>query len=881
MQAADHRRRDKLFLALFLLLPAVLLADCIFGGRHYLPFDIAEFPPLGDALTAEQRQALRATANYDATEAPIWFRTELQLARAALAEGQLPFWNGYVRGGAPMLPHGHMGLLNPLHWPALLFADPDDGLLCLTYTMLALAGSLMFGLLRAAGLGSLAAAFGGLAFAWSGTMTANGHWFMRLEPLAMLPGLLWAMLTIARRSGRDRYLPTLGLSVAMAAVWMSGFPQYGIPVTMLAGGFGTVLVLWSLRSGFADALTLTGWLLLGSGLGLLLAMPQLLPMLEFYPLSNRPIDESLDRASRHAWSAAGFLGYLFPNLFSHPGDITLPQDAAPLPWLLWDQIHWETGERLLPNYNFTEYALFPGTAPLLLAVVACCGRGPSWRWLPVAGLAVVWTLASGAFGSHLAYTLPGIKSVPPYRFAGPACALVAMLAALGLEQLRAGASPWLLRTLAVVLTAGAGFCLAESTREVAATTPNDPWLTEIVDRYRDAYAKAKNVPPAAVTPAAALQLQFTTRDREDPAVIHDALALGKQRMHANFARTGWCLLGAAAALFVLSLRRIGLSTWMGVAAIAATSLELFAFGHPINRGQPMPHPHDGPVHAFLRERRDAQPDGGGFLIARGVGRAGPWNLPGGTLATERIRDLNFYTFVDKWSDLPIRKLYGDAQILRGFVCDALPDDVRLRLPLWDLLGLRFVLSTQPMQHAGEAVLSLPGEGTPAARPYFVYERKTALPRAWFVGAIEPIAEPSALVERLIDPKLDPRAYALVDAQEAPPPLEGASPRASERTVRFVADGPSELRLEVGAGAPGYLVLADTQFPGWTAECNGYPIHAFRANLSQRLLALDGTAATIVFRYRPLGWTGGLWLGGLGAASLLALLTLALRRPSRD
>lgn len=49
-----------------------------------------------------------------------------------------------------MLAHGHMGLLNPLHWPALLFSDPADGLLCLTYTMFALAGILMFGLLRTA-----------------------------------------------------------------------------------------------------------------------------------------------------------------------------------------------------------------------------------------------------------------------------------------------------------------------------------------------------------------------------------------------------------------------------------------------------------------------------------------------------------------------------------------------------------------------------------------------------------------------------------------------------------------------------------------------------------------------------------------------------------
>ena len=163
---APRRTHDAFAFLLFLLLPAAMLGECLFGGRQYLPYDLAEFPPVATTLLLEQQQELRQTANYDATEAPIWFAIELQLAREALSRGQLPHWNGYVRGGAPMLAHGHLGFLDPLHWPALLFEDPADGLLCLTYTMFALAGALMFGFLRALGLGWLAAVFGGLGFAW-------------------------------------------------------------------------------------------------------------------------------------------------------------------------------------------------------------------------------------------------------------------------------------------------------------------------------------------------------------------------------------------------------------------------------------------------------------------------------------------------------------------------------------------------------------------------------------------------------------------------------------------------------------------------------------------------------------------------------------------
>ena len=135
--------------------------------------------------------------------------------------------------------------------------------------------------------------------------------------------------------------------------------------------------------------------------------------------------------SKHAWAPMGFLGYVFPQLFSHPGDTSLPTEAAPLPWLWSDLRHWQTGELLLPNYNFTEYAVYLGLLPLILAVLGLLLRGPKWRWLVLAGLVGIGLFATGAFGAYAVYHLPGIKTVPPYRFVGPACALLAMLAALG------------------------------------------------------------------------------------------------------------------------------------------------------------------------------------------------------------------------------------------------------------------------------------------------------------------------------------------------------------------------------------------------------------------------------------------------------------------
>ena len=886
MIGAPHRRHDALAFVLFLLLPAVLLGDCLFGGKTFLPYDIAEFPPIATTLTREQQQDLRETANYDATEAPIWFAIELQLAREALLHGQLPHWNGYVRGGAPMLAHGHLGLLDPLHWPALLFADPTDGLLCLSYIMFALAGALMYGFLRALRIGHLAAVFGGVAFAWSGTITANAHWFMRMEPLALMPGMLWAMLAIARRCGHARAKPTLGLALAMACTWLSGFPQYGIPTTLIAAAFGFTLCLHELRRGLRPALQLAGWMALGGGLGLLLAMPSLLQMLHFYPLSNRPIDETLDRASRHAWAPMGFLGYLFPTIFSAPGDWTMPQDRSPLPWLLSNLRHWETGEQLLPNYNFTEYAIFPGTLPLICAVLALLQKGPKWRFLPVLGLALVWLLATGALGFFAVYLLPGIKTVPPYRFAGPACAFVAMLGAIGFDSLRAHSRPGVLRLLAVALAAAGSFCLAESTHVVPPTdTSKDPWLSTIVERYREPYARENRVPVADVTPAAAHQLQFTVANPSNPAQPFDTIRLGRERLHGNLWRGGSALLFGAGFLFLLSLRGRGkaLVGWPAMLAIAFTGLELGNFGFHLNRGQTMPYPHTSAVHDFLRAQRDATMAQGGFLVGRGfaLGKGSPsgsaYTLPGGTLAAEHIRDLNFYTFVDNKSDLPIRKLYGDAQILRGFVCGGLPDDDRLERPWWDLMGLRYVLSTHAMQHAGTRV------GPELKGPlgeFFVYERPHAMPRAWLVPELRIVDKEPECIETLASKDLNPRAAALVSSADAA--VLGSLPadaRTRDRTIEFLLEDKKRLVLRVGEGAAGYLVLADTFFPGWEATIDDVPVPIARGNLYQRVVAVPAKACTLHFRFRADGFRSGLSLGACGLLGLLALLWIGRRRDS--
>jgi hypothetical protein len=107
----------------------------------------------------------------------------------------------------------------------------------------------MFGLLRALSLAPSAALFGAVAFAWSGTLVANGHWYMRMEPLALLPGLLWALGALDRAEGARRGLPAAMFALQLALTWSASFPPFAIPCTLFCGLFTlalAVLILFAL-----------------------------------------------------------------------------------------------------------------------------------------------------------------------------------------------------------------------------------------------------------------------------------------------------------------------------------------------------------------------------------------------------------------------------------------------------------------------------------------------------------------------------------------------------------------------------------------------------------------------------------------------------------
>ncbi|MDP6930127.1 MAG: hypothetical protein QF412_10535, partial [Planctomycetota bacterium] len=599
---------------------------------------------------------------------------------------------------------------------------------------------------------------------------------------------------------------------------------------------------------------------LGGLLGLGLACVQLIPMLEFFPESNRTPNPSLIDQANGSFDLSGLLGLAMPDPFGHPNlTAELEYGRSPLTFWLFNLHTWADGVQasvpLLPKYNYIEYTIFPGTLVLLLALAGLLTRGPPMRWFAAGTILLLVTLACGpSFLKFLYQHVPPINQIPPMRFIGPVAMLIATLAAIGLHNILTLTRRCWIGVWVVSLSLALFFFTAWLW--IRAQDPTQ--LVEHMSAEIAAHYKTSLDAPNITAEIVKRELTQEGVSRARHVVGHQLLAsnLLYAAIAMALASIWWALHGFGQA----QRWRIGLS----LIAIIATTTQLLPLAHGVSGGREMPFPHDTPVHTFLRQQRDAHHTDGGFTVARASNPGGQLaiQLPPDTLVPERIRDLNIYTFTDARAHLPFQELYGPTQLIRGFWVNALPDDERLKLPFMDLLGLRYILSTTPLEHAGRRTgPELKGPGG----EFFIYERDSALPRAIVVPRLDVKPDETAVIEALLGPDLEPRAAALItqaqrqelEQQLGSPPAPGGK-LAGQRSVRFLRDHPCDLQLDVDAGEAGYLVLNDTFMPGWSATVNGQPAAMARANLNRRVVPLPAEHSMVEMHYT----TPGLLLGAM-------------------
>jgi len=138
----------------------------------------------------------------------------------------------------------------------------------------------------------------------------------------------------------------------------------------------------------------------------------------------------------------------------------------------------------------------------------------------------------------------------------------------------------------------------------------------------------------------------------------------------------------------------------------------------------------------------------------------------------------------------------------------------------------------------------------------IYENLEVLPRAFVVHQAEVSGDDEEAIARLRDPSFDPARTVILGRGE---PLAGTGGGLAE----IIHYGPARVVVNVTSDAPGYLVLADTIYPGWVATVDGEPSPIQRANLMFRAVQLEPGSHRVEFSYRPVSVRLGAGISALG------------------
>ena len=189
--------------------------------------------------------------------------------------------------------------------------------------------------------------------------------------------------------------------------------------------------------------------------------------------------------------------------------------------------------------------------------------------------------------------------------------------------------------------------------------------------------------------------------------------------------------------------------------------------------------------------------------------------------------------------------------------------------LFDLSAVRFLLvdpalDTTIKAYGPDARLML------ATDRVHVYENVAAFSRARFVPKIAVMPRLDSLVA-LASGKVDTRRVAITTTAPRSGFLGRTSgaPNPDDSYVEFLTDDAERIVLSVYSTVPGFLLLADQYYPGWSASVNSDDAEILEANGTFRLVEVPAGMSTVEFVYRPMS----LYVGAL--ISLIAWLLVGL------
>jgi hypothetical protein len=154
----------------------------------------------------------------------------------------------------------------------------------------------------------------------------------------------------------------------------------------------------------------------------------------------------------------------------------------------------------------------------------------------------------------------------------------------------------------------------------------------------------------------------------------------------------------------------------------------------------------------------------------------------------------------------------------------------------------------------------------------IYRFKACRDRALLVFDYQVEPDRAALLARVSSEGFDPRRVLLLEEPAAPAKMAVGGPTPGTNangSVRIIFYEPDDVKIDAFLPRPGYLLLLDTYFPGWSATVNGQPAPIHRADYNFRAVSLPAGRSTVCFSYCPQSLRIGLYLCAAGILALLA------------
>ena len=821
---ADRRRsfigsalaRDLGALLILLAFPLLILRDPVIGGKSFAINDMDLFLPWSHVSESGSQ-----IQNNSGTDGTLTFYPRKVFARDEFREGRVPLWNPHHCTGLPFQADPHTALFHP---PNILYnwLAPERAMAILALLQLALGGFLAYAFLRNTTLGRLPSLVGALLFQGNPFFLTHIVNPTNVDSGLWLPG---ALLFLERGIQGKRMIASLvAFSGCIAFSILGGFPPVAVYAWYMVAIYGAFLI-WRTKDRPARKRGV-GFLCAGLALGLMIAAVQLLPALELGRFSGRKTVSYEDfRAIFLPFEA--LVTVVIPDFFGVPTRSWLGLFCAATRDQVYEDDFWRN--------SYLENTGYLGILALVLAGIQIY-RSPrrpiTIFWLCVAVTSLSMTLGHPTF--RLAYhLLPGFTFSRICRIQYVYGTGIAVLAAWGLHGLMIRRPLWTRARLATV----AGSYLALCTVVLAIALP--PHLDKQAS-LRDFDDRGHVVEHSSDW----LENRQSAWDIAWRRILwnHDTW-LRSVLLFLGLLGASVAMVGAYAAGWI-SRRVFGaLCVYLITLDLAQESRGFLTFQDEFyTSSQP------GSM-ALLQERRATTPP------STRIVRYGDFReiLPPNSAMVYGLDDVQGANAL-----LPHR--YGefmgliDPEMFVGFKkIIAIPHMASLDSPLLDLLGVRYVLSTRyiPTGIEIDDETGLKGLNLIYNGEIKIYENEDAMPRAFVVDRVRPAAPGDSTLAVLRDPTFDPaREVVLPTFAAASVDLESTTDQGPPGTVEALDYTSTQIVAQVQLDHPGYLVVTDALFPGWTAELDGEPTPILRANHIFRAVALPAGAHRVTMEFRP-------------------------------